>query len=188
MTNLTGFQVGEFRLVIPQGDHLASGHIRLVHGTQYEIELINSAEWPCDADVCVDGKYIGSWRIDARSRIVLERPVNDSGRFTFYQIGSDEAKSAGLIESNDLGLISVTFKPGRERVPEVLRRPARGGTGLSGYSLQRFQGVEALEYFDGGKITIHARLFCDNPQVRPLRGCDFGAVPAPLPTGAGTIF
>jgi hypothetical protein len=175
------FKLANFSLSIPQGHHETSGHVRLGHGTQYSLQLRNDDNRPCDALVKIDGKEVGCWRIPAGSEIELERPVSDSGRFTFYRLGSPEADLADLVEGFELGLVAVTFMPKLEFVTCVRFSPCRGGTGLSGESTQQLSTVSALNYDRGAFVTIFARLYCD---VRPLRGVGWASAPPPLP-GAG---
>ena len=66
------------------------------HNTQYKIELSNNSDTRCDVAIQVDGKDIGSWRIDGYSTTTIERPANDNGKFTFYMCETSEASEAGL--------------------------------------------------------------------------------------------
>ncbi len=183
MTYRTGFKVGHFSLSVPQGEHLDSGHIRLSHGDQYSILLTNAYDLPCDADVSIDGKSVGCWRIDPSRRIELERPANDPGRFTFSRLGSQEARDAALQSDDQLGLITVTFMPSIRYSDDLSVRysPARGGTGLSGRSEQRFDTVAALSYDEYAIVTINARLFCGEQKARPLKDMAWSSIPSPLP-------
>jgi hypothetical protein len=107
--------MNQFSLRIPEGQETHSGYVEMRHGKQYSIQLRNDRDVPCDAKVSVDGKEIGVWRIYAKSGILLERPAEDTGRFTFYELGTDEAVKAKLhsVKPNDLGLVQVLFTPMR---------------------------------------------------------------------------
>jgi hypothetical protein len=100
---------------IPEGLE-QNGYVELRHDTQYRLMLRNSHKTRCDARVEVDGKCIGTFRLDANESIVLERPAHDRGRFTFYKDGSRAAKKAGLsnVDPWHKGLVSVTFSPEKD--------------------------------------------------------------------------
>lgn len=180
-----GISAGAYELCIPQGLPRASGHILIGHRQQYTIVLRNRSSLRCDARVLVDGKEVGCWRVDGNSQIEVERPVNDTGRFTFYMLGSNEARRTGLSATELVGLVSATFMP--ELPPQrthedahVRYSPRRGGTGLSGQSNQAFKTVEALNYDGGAFVTIDVRLYCDDGAPRELKAAG-RSVPSPLP-------
>ena len=113
-------RVNNFSVLVPQARETDSGHATIQHGTVYHIRLGNhDYRRRCDAEVSVDGKVIGLFRINANDSFTLERPADNTGRFTFFDAGTDEAKVAGVdgITKDDRGLIQVTFKP--ERVQYV---------------------------------------------------------------------
>lgn len=108
-----------FSVRIPEGVETHSGYVEMEHGKKYVLVLRNSKDIPCDAMVEIDGKEVGTWRIPCNRSITLERPSNDIGRFTFYELGTMEAEQAGLDEhSEDLGLIRVTFTPEVSRITQ----------------------------------------------------------------------
>ncbi len=120
-------RVSNFSVQIPEARERDSGHAEIPHGTQYTLRIGNYSSRRCDAEVVVDGKPVGGFRIDAYETITLERPAHDTGRFTFYRAGTSEASAAGegKITTDDRGLIQVTFKPERyyERpTPTVMPR------------------------------------------------------------------
>jgi hypothetical protein len=190
-----GFQKGSYEICIPQGVHNSSGHILMQHRMQYSIKLENYGRLKCDAHVVIDGTHVGTWRIDGHSSIEIERPVKDEGRFTFYTSKSREARSIGMRETGELGLVVVTFMPEippppptpPKKVSEtggddfIRESPQRGGTGLSGESAQRFTTVDALDYDVDKFVEIVARLYCDDDAPRPLTSSSGRKVPSPLP-------
>jgi len=104
--------LNDFSVRVLEGKEEAGGYVTISHGQQYRLSLRNAKGWTrCDAEVEIDGKSVGTWRINAHSTLVLERPANDDGRFTFYKLGSCEAQQVGLSNTESLGLIKVTFKP-----------------------------------------------------------------------------
>ena len=170
-----------FELTIPQGIETVDGHIDMKHNTRYTINLHNNKDVDCDALVSVDGKEQGEFRILKHGQIVLERPAHDTGHFTCYKLDTPEGASAQLVAGDNLGLITVTFKPAHAcKVHKVyspsfnadfLYNPTRGaaGTGLSGKSAQKFSSVLALDYDETQVTTIHLRLVVtDDDKPRPL--------------------
>lgn len=100
------------------------GYVYLQHGDVYRIFLKNYTNENNDVIVEIDGKEVGGWRLGPYQAATLERPADDSGQFTFYEIGSREARQVGLnsIARTDLGLVKVTFipeKPKRREIPTV---------------------------------------------------------------------
>ncbi len=87
------------------------GYVYLRHGDVYRIWLRNHTDEANDVIIEVDGKEIGGWRLAAYQTATIERPADDSGQLTFYEIGSHEAQQVGLnlIARSDLGLVKVTF-------------------------------------------------------------------------------
>lgn len=108
--------MNEFSVRIPGGHETSGGYVEMRHSQEYTLRLRNSRGVRCDARVEIDGKYVGTWRIPASGSIVLERPEHDTGRFTFYKLGTVDAEAARL-DGNDpnLGLVKVTFTPEKER-------------------------------------------------------------------------
>ncbi len=104
--------LNRFSVRVPAGSE-SGGYVEMIHGQQYSIRLRNDRIEKCDARVEVDGKHVGTFRIDGNGTMVLERPENDVGCFTFYRLGSPEAAKVGLVNDSNLGLIKVTFTPER---------------------------------------------------------------------------
>ena len=163
----------------------------MVHGTVYTLLLGNDTDEDCDVEVSIDGPSVGSWRLKSRSTIRLERPVHDSGCFTFYELGTVSSSQAGLIRGADLGLVSVTFKPPIQEMgairsrslsshlPEDSQDYKAGGTGLSGRSQQNFGRVTPLDYDESRFVTINLRLVAMAQDPRPLFS-RFNRIPPPV--------
>lgn len=128
-------RVGNFSVLILPGRERDSGHVVVPHGSVYSIRLGNHFYGRrCDAEVTIDGKHAGTFRLESGATMTLERPAHDEGRFTFYRNCSNEAKLAGVIKvaNNDRGLVQVVFKPEHEvkrwPVPESRYTPAGWAT------------------------------------------------------------
>lgn len=117
-------RIGDFSVEIQEGREVSDGYVEMRHGQQYSIKLTNHmpGNRRCAAEIRVDGKVVGTFRLTPSrgGSLVLERPTNDVGKFTFYRVDSTEANQVGLnnVPVEDRGLITVLFKPERY-VPAV---------------------------------------------------------------------
>jgi hypothetical protein len=108
-----------FRVTVLGGKYETSeGHVAIDHNGKFSLRLHNRHRGPdgcvpCDAEVILNGKPVGTFRVPFGESVTVERPANDTGRFTAYAENSVEAASIGIDRnSNDLGLIEVVFHPG----------------------------------------------------------------------------
>jgi hypothetical protein len=107
--------LNDYSVVIPEGSERPGGYVEMEHGKKYTLRLRNSNSTPCDAQVEIDGKHVGTWRLRPHWGFTLERPAHDDGCFTFYEVGTEAARKAGVdAYSADTGLVRVTFLPGKE--------------------------------------------------------------------------
>lgn len=98
-------------------DEDSNGYVLLPHNEKYSINLRNFKKTRCEARVEIDGEHMGTWVLNPKESITLERGVEDTGYFTFFRVGSKKAAKAGLeeVHKNLLGLVSVTFTPEKEK-------------------------------------------------------------------------
>ncbi len=110
-------RIGSFSVLIAEGYEHGTGHVGLRHGQVYTLRLGNHGSPRCDAQVTIDGKDMGLYRINGHDNLVLERNSQDKGRFTFFRAESVEARESGVLVVNteDRGLVQVRFKPERMR-------------------------------------------------------------------------
>ncbi|WP_072622502.1 hypothetical protein [Spirulina major] len=185
-------EINSFSLTIQPGKETPNGYVELPHNTPYTLHLRNEHRQRCDAKVMIDGKPVGTWRIPAVSLITLERPVNDTGRFTFYAIATPEAQQAGLAAHDpNLGVVQVVFTPELPAPPPPASAPfsagylagssrRAGGTGLSGQSDQQFGVAAPIQQDLSQQTTISLRLIATpQAQPRPLRPLS-NPVPPPI--------
>lgn len=174
----------KFEVEIPEGVKLENGYVEMRHNTQYSLILKNHPWVPCDAEVVIDGIHVGTWRIESRGEIRIERPVHDTGHFTFFQVWTEEAEIAGITKHPDNGLISVTFKPQKEveslKTATLSPSVSAGATGLTGESQQRFREASEIEHDMSRAFTIHIRLISKQLNIRPLAP---RSTPIPPPVG-----
>ena len=193
-------KVNNFSAEITGGRETGNGHVAMQHGSKYSIHMKNHGAVQCDAEVTVDGKPVGEFRIRQRGSIKLERPADDDGCFTFYAADSEDAKSANLdsVSTDNMGLVTVVFRPEKRRTrveqhtKSLLRSRSGpsgstvtndsfipGGTGLSGKSDQSFTEVAPLDYDDDGTTTIYLRLVADDGP-RELKSKPSNDIPKPV--------
>lgn len=137
---LNGFSV---RIVSgPDREH--NGYVTLKHGATYKIVLRNDNPERCDAEVSIDGKSVGAWRIDGRSSVTLERPVSEAKKFTFFRAGTAESVQAGLgdVSDQNLGLIRVVFKP------EAKVKPLQDGGPVTWHHADEIYPTISVTYSD----------------------------------------
>ncbi len=118
-------RIGDATLRVPQGRELDNGQVVLTHGTQYTVVMYNDDRHRrADVALSIDGKPVGSFRVDTRMQVSIEHPADDCGRFTFYRIGSAEADAvgSGAIATHERGLVQATFR--FERATVVVHRLA----------------------------------------------------------------
>lgn len=141
-------RVGNFSVLVLPGRERDSGHVVLPHGSVYSLRLGNNFSGRrCDAEVTIDGKPVGTFRLASGEAMTLERPAHDEGRFTFYRADSAEAATAGggKISGDARGLVQVVFRPEMRNLSQYV---TRGGTAET--SLDCYKGGE--EKTSGGII------------------------------------
>jgi hypothetical protein len=154
----------------------------LEHGTEYKIIVgNNNKNCRANATIFVDGKNIGSFRIEKNSKIEIERPSEDSKKqkFTFFSENSREGKLGKLSECSMLGhlkieiqcediskkifSINTLFCDGGsfdqiDGPSRIQCDSARGGTALGKSSKQTFTNAEYMKTIDE-IIELKARMF-----------------------------
>jgi hypothetical protein len=97
------------------------GYVYLQHKDIYEVAFANNSREKCDVVIEIDGKIIGEWRLNAYCKGQIEHGADDTGKFTFYEIGSVEARQTELtsVSNEKLGLVTVTFIPELASLPGI---------------------------------------------------------------------
>lgn len=155
--------------------------VELEHEIHYGIRLASGVKG--DVTIVIDGKQVGTFRLNPHRPVVIERPVNIDKKFTFYKLGSTEAEKAGLRSDNHfLGIVQVVFIPEKQRqvynarsfekvvtFGEVTRgEVTRGGTGLSGKSNQVFGNAEEIELDYSKETIITFKLQSKEDDIQPI--------------------
>lgn len=122
-------RVRNYTLIVHGGVERSTGHVEVVDGQPYSLSLINSEPRRCDAELTVDGKVVGTFRLAAHQTLRVEGPPDDpaKGKFTAYAAASAAGAlvGAGEIAAAERGVINVKFTP--EKLP--VRRPRYHGAG-----------------------------------------------------------
>jgi hypothetical protein len=170
--------------------HFSEGVFKLKHGTEYKVMIRNDhRSCRANAKINIDGKLIGRFRIEANSKIVIERPDDDNKarKLTFYNINSEEGRAGNLtnIPSSDLGKIKIEIQKEIERslstdeddYLDCSSPPRRGmcvqtdggGTALGRKSKQKFYIASPIETVPEIYI-LEARMILqdDDPPIVPL--------------------
>lgn len=156
----------QYELAVVAADETEEGYVILTHGQRYSLRLSNDRSYRCDVAVSIDGNHVGTFRLNAKASSVIERPVDDDGYFTFYELVTEEARRAGLTSNDQTGLITAIFMPESRG---LCAAPLPGGTGLSGHSKQEFTSVSALHYTSPDEfVTINLRLGGAPSDIRPI--------------------
>jgi hypothetical protein len=88
--------------------------------SEYKLKLVNKGDTRADADVMLDGKEVGRWRVNAYSSIIVERPTNQQRKFVFVSEVSPIARRTGTVAGlNENGLVKVVFTPEIRYVREI---------------------------------------------------------------------
>lgn len=109
---------GGFGLTIQNRADDYNGYVRLPHGASYAVCFSNQQNRRADAELSIDGLSMGTWRLSAYQTSCVDRPADDTGRFTFYRARSSEGYAVGSadVSRQDKGLVSVRYYPEIERV------------------------------------------------------------------------
>ncbi len=104
--------LNEYSVRVIGGNEVAGGYVEMQHGNTFQLSLRNNNPRRCDARVELNGVHVGTWRINSNSSITLERPAAGDGKFTFYRVGTPEARAVQAPGGESAaGLVVVTFTP-----------------------------------------------------------------------------
>ena len=104
-------KLGSYSLEIVGGTETAGGYVSLRHGQTYRVRMVNHGTTRCDAKLEIDGAEMGVFRIDPGKQISIERPSGTDGCFTFFEMATPEAHTAGIKSMPQTGLVRATFIP-----------------------------------------------------------------------------
>lgn len=171
----------------------SEGFAVMSHNETYKIKLGNNNFSRCDAVVTIDGSQVGTWRLQPKSSITIERPADIDKNFTFFKVGTSEGNSAGLkLNDRDNGLVQVEFIPEtiykhsdfvlesatmncktadlNNIMPQAsCRSYGQGGTGLQGKSDQQFGTARKIDRDYNRSTTISVRLVSSTPNDDPMK-------------------
>lgn len=89
-----------------------SNYFALPNKSEYRLRLRNNRNTRADILIWIDNEKIGKWRIEAFSKITIERPANSPRKLVFIKEGSREALNSGIRSGDSYnGLIKIEFRP-----------------------------------------------------------------------------
>lgn len=136
-------------VLVPEGVERSTdqgAYVVLQAGQHYSLRLGNHyTDRDLDAEVEIDGKPQGSYRVRAGTTLTLKGPHHDQGRFTYLIADSEAGAQAGAagVARPDRGLVRVTFRP--EKKPAACERVA---------SLQSFGPLRGDPSWESGEDTF----------------------------------
>lgn len=162
----------QFEVSIPQAIE-KDGYCILNDKQVFTIKIGNQSNVRCNAEIKLDGKPIGTFRLNPEQRSELEHPVDSQGRFTFFKSGTLKAIVAGIndVPREKLGLLKVKFLP--EKISRGGENYDDGIVGLTGKSEQVYGKASYMNVNKDKAVTINLRIVCDSPSGSS----------APLPSG-----
>ncbi|CAH1261300.1 CFLAR [Branchiostoma lanceolatum] len=131
-------ETGGYRVGIVGGKHYEIDEeefVEMDHGSSYRIRLTNTHPRPCDAQLAIDGKEVGTWRLDPHQEVELERPEDEQMCFSFFSTRMAPAEAGIRRGEEENGLVQVTFTPEKRIEREertVVKDPYRGGDMVAG--------------------------------------------------------
>jgi len=149
-TEATAVSGGGYSLTIQNNREDGRGYVRMEHGAPYSLCLGTESAIATDAEVSIDGLPMGTWRLAPYRNTCIERPADDTGRFTFYRADSDEgyAVGSGQVARSDKGRVSVRFVPEMRRypVPTPYDPPAPRYAPEQGAATESFDAAPSADY------------------------------------------
>jgi hypothetical protein len=176
-------RVGNFCVDIEGGRELSNSYVAVKPDGTYAVVLKNFDWKRCDAVLTIDGKEIETFRLNSQQTMRVEGPPDDpaKGCFTFYRAGSEAAAAAGEggVSKNDKGLVTVVFKPEKQKayrpqgsvVRSVPVEFAHWSSGVPGY------GTTASYDASNAKKSVNvseAFNACEAAAAETLRGVSAG--------------
>lgn len=106
------------------GGQEQDGYVIMTHKQSYGVFIRNGFSKRCNANIVIDGKSIGTWRLGAGEYATILRPADEDGQLTFYRTNSVEGRiTDDGIGRQEEGLVQVTFTP--EKVMRVTVTPPK---------------------------------------------------------------
>ena len=132
---------------------------KLKHNTPYKVCIVNHHEYlNADATVSINGKDVGTFRVNSDNKIVIERPINVNRKLVFYKAGSIEGEmSASNTPNVSLGVVEVKVRMEDEEKRGWFDKADDGGGGLVASSRQRFVVAQSI-HLQYRVSTIRAKI------------------------------
>jgi hypothetical protein len=111
----------------PSAESLTVGMPLVPGGVPYRFRLSHTHRGAADATVTVDGRSIGTFRVDAGCAVEVARPADADRALTFMAHGDAGAAAAGLTQQAAHGRVSVAWRFDAARLPPAASSAWRGG-------------------------------------------------------------
>lgn len=173
-----------FEVAIPQGAEHAFGYVTLADKQVYTIKLTNHDVFTrCNAELSLDGKPIGTFRLEPGQSVELEHSIRSDGRFTFFYEGTLAATVAGekAVPPAKRGLLQATFL--RELSGGPTNSACSGVTGTTGKSTQQYGVAPPMNVDRANPVVVFLRLVGERHepfQQGASRGARSTAIPPPV--------
>lgn len=138
------------------------GYVEIGHERPYSIRLKSFSNKRADVTIIIDGKTVGTWRLNSYQETIIRRPSDDNRQFVALFSDTAEGCEAGLdqVSRSNLGLIQIIFNVEIESRPQAVSVKTKEyqsylpkprsfqsmsvGTGLGEDSGQNFDSTLAL--------------------------------------------
>lgn len=129
----------------------------LKNGRDYIVKLSNNTDKRCNVTLYIDGKDMGTWRMNGHSSISLERPINSPRKFIFFRENSEII--SGLVKA----IFVPEYRGGQSMNMDDLSNCefSSGATVLGNESRERFGNASYIEEDKKNAVTKIVRLVVD---------------------------
>jgi hypothetical protein len=142
------------QIVAPGAQLHGDQYVALRHETEYSLRLTNNYSQKADADLMINERHMGKFRVPSHSSVTIERPAGEQRKFTFLKEDSPEAGLAGtVVGASQNGTITVIFYPEK---PQIIRGDEESGP-WGGDMLGGFRGGDM--FFERGGRTRGGGVF-----------------------------
>ncbi len=105
------------QVVAPGAQLHGDQYVALRHETEYSLRFTNNCSQKTDAELMINEKPMGKFRVPSHSSVTIERPAGEQRKFTFLKEDSPEAVQAGTVKgASQNGTITVIFYPEKPQI------------------------------------------------------------------------
>lgn len=121
--------------------------VEVPHGAHYQVFLYNHLNRRAEAELSIDGKVLGTWRLNPHTPALLKTPTTGGKMFTAFFPDSAEGVTGELynVPKNLLGLVTVKFFPEVQKI-EPMRNVSDDSTLWNQNSPVKSLGIDDIVY------------------------------------------